>query len=111
MSSKVQQSVCSDCVTYAKSRIKFNTLNAFNNVNNNKSNENETTYKVSKTTADMLNILREFVSWQDKAISLFEGREQGDEVIEATVATFDSIRGTIAANVEQNLCNLQSGRI
>ena len=80
-------------------------------MNNNKSNENKTTYKVSKTTADMLNILREFVSWQDKAISLFEGREQGDEVIEAKVATFDSIRGAIAANVEQNLCNLQSGRI
>lgn len=80
-------------------------------MNNNKSNENKTTYKVSKTTADMLNILREFVSWQDKAISLFEGREQGDEVIEATVATFDSIREAIAANVEQNLCNLQSGRI
>ena len=32
MSCKVQQSVCSDCVTYAKSRIKFNTLNTFNNV-------------------------------------------------------------------------------
>lgn len=80
-------------------------------MNNNKSNENETTYKVSKTTADMLNILREFVSWQDKAISLFEGREQGNEVIEATVATFNSIKEAIAANIEQNLCNLQSGRI
>ena len=32
MSSKVQKSVCSDCETYAKSRIKFNTLNTFNNV-------------------------------------------------------------------------------
>ena len=32
MSSKVQQSVCSDCVTYVKSRIKFNTFNTFNNV-------------------------------------------------------------------------------
>ena len=32
MSCKVQQSVCSDCVTYEKSRIKFNTLNTFNNV-------------------------------------------------------------------------------
>lgn len=80
-------------------------------MNNNKSNENETTYKVSKTTTNMLNILREFVSWQDKAISLFESKEQGDEVIEATVATFDSIKGAIAANVEQNLCNLQSDRI
>lgn len=80
-------------------------------MNSNKSNENETTYKVSKTTADMLNILREFVSWQDKAISLFEGKKQGDEVIEATVATFNSIKEAIAANVEQNLCNLQSGRI
>lgn len=29
---KVQQSVFSDCVTYAKSRINFNTLNTFNNV-------------------------------------------------------------------------------
>ena len=35
MSCKVQQSVCSDCVTYAKSRIKFNTLNTFNNVEKN----------------------------------------------------------------------------
>ena len=33
MSCKVQQSVCSDCVTYVKSRIKFNTFNTFNNVN------------------------------------------------------------------------------
>nr|DAH72239.1 MAG TPA: hypothetical protein [Caudoviricetes sp.] len=80
-------------------------------MNNNKSNENETTYKVSKTTTDMLNILREFVSWQDKAISLFEGKEQGDEVIEATVATFDSIRGAIAANVEQNIENLDNTTI
>ena len=34
MSCKVQQSVCSDCVTYVKSRIKFNTFNTFNNVTN-----------------------------------------------------------------------------
>lgn len=80
-------------------------------MNNNKSNGNKTTYKVSKTTADMLNILREFVSWQDKAISLFEGKEQGNEVIEATVATFDSIRGAIAANVEQNIENLDNTTI
>ena len=32
MSYKVQQSVCSDCVTYVKSIIKFNTFNTFNNV-------------------------------------------------------------------------------
>ena len=32
MSCKVQQSICSDCVTYAKSKIKFNTFNTFNNV-------------------------------------------------------------------------------
>lgn len=32
MSCKVQQSVCSDCVTYVKSRIKFNTFNTFDNV-------------------------------------------------------------------------------
>ena len=32
MSSKVQQSVFSDCVTYEKSRIVFNYFNTFNNV-------------------------------------------------------------------------------
>ena len=32
MSCKVQQSVCSDCVTYEKSRINFNHINTFNNV-------------------------------------------------------------------------------
>ena len=32
MSSKVQQSVCSDCLTYEKSRIDFNYFNTFNNV-------------------------------------------------------------------------------
>lgn len=32
MSCKVQQSVCSGCVTYAKSRIDFNNFNTFNNV-------------------------------------------------------------------------------
>ena len=32
MSCKVQKSVCSDCVTYVKNRIKFNTFNTFNNV-------------------------------------------------------------------------------
>ena len=39
MSCKVQQSVCSDCVTYVKSRIKFNTFNTFNNVDENFSNK------------------------------------------------------------------------
>ena len=32
MSCKVQQSVCSDCVTYVKSGVKFNAFNTFNNV-------------------------------------------------------------------------------
>ena len=32
MSCKIQQFVCSDCVTYAKSRINFNHINTFNNV-------------------------------------------------------------------------------
>ena len=43
MSCKVQQSVCSDCVTYAKSKIKFNTFNTFNNV------EQKTEIKVAGT--------------------------------------------------------------
>ena len=43
MSCKVQQSVCSDCVTYAKSKIKFNTFNTFNNV------EQKTEIKVEGT--------------------------------------------------------------
>ena len=32
MSCKVHQSVCSDCVTYEKSRMDFNNINTFNNV-------------------------------------------------------------------------------
>ena len=41
MSCKVQQSVCSDCVTYVKSRIKFNTFNTFNNVEQRKFSERD----------------------------------------------------------------------
>ena len=51
MSSKVQQSVCSDCVTYAKSRIDFNHFNTFNDVKNYVSG-------VRKSIADMLAALR-----------------------------------------------------
>ena len=51
MSSKVQQPVCSDCVTYAKSRIDFNYFNTFNDVKNYVSG-------VRKSVADMLAALR-----------------------------------------------------
>ena len=54
MSSKVQQSVCSDCVTYAKSRIDFNHFNTFNDVKNYVSG-------VRKSVADMLAALRRSV--------------------------------------------------
>ena len=52
MSCKVQQSVCSDCVTYVKSRIKFNTFNTFNNVRIRNSIWYETRIKYQKTMED-----------------------------------------------------------
>ena len=60
MSCKVQQSVCSDCVTYAKSKIKFNTFNTFNNV------EQKTEIKVAGT---------------DKVFATHVGDIQSDEEI------------------------------
>ena len=60
MSCKVQQSVCSDCVTYAKSKIKFNTFNTFNNV------EQKTEIKVEGT---------------DKVFATHVGNVQSDEEI------------------------------
>ena len=60
MSCKVQQSVCSDCVTYAKSKIKFNTFNTFNNV------EQKTEIKVEGT---------------DKVFATHVGDIQSDEEI------------------------------
>ena len=60
MSCKVQQSVCSDCVTYAKSKIKFNTFNTFNNV------EQKTEIKVAGT---------------DKVFATHVGNIQSDEEI------------------------------
>ena len=60
MSCKVQQSVCSDCVTYAKSKIKFNTFNTFNNV------EQKTEIKVEGT---------------DKVFATHVGNIQSDEEI------------------------------
>ena len=53
MSCKVQKSVCSDCVTYVKSRIKFNTFNTFNNVmflniNEKKEKANAISYKIDE---------------------------------------------------------------
>ena len=60
MSCKVQQSVCSDCVTYAKSKIKFNTFNTFNNV------EQKTEIKVAGT---------------DKVFATHVGNVQSDEEI------------------------------
>ena len=60
MSCKVQQSICSDCVTYAKSKIKFNTFNTFNNV------EQKTEFMVAGT---------------DKVFATHVGNVQSDEEI------------------------------
>lgn len=81
-------------------------------MNNDKStNNSEVVFTVSNTTSDMLNILRDFIKLQERAISLFEDKEEGENVIDATVATVYAIRDAIAANVKQNIENLDNATI
>ena len=68
MSSKVQQSVCSDCVTYAKSRIKFNTFNTFNNVQDVK-----ITFRVRVSDDDSRVIITEPTMTDSISFSVFMG--------------------------------------
>ena len=68
MSSKVQQSVCSDCVTYAKSRIKFNTFNTFNNVE-----KDQIIYDKRKAMGESIRAMRTAQGWEQEQLAQIAG--------------------------------------
>lgn len=81
-------------------------------MNDNKStNNSEVVFTVSNTTSDMLCLLRDCIKLQDRAISLLEDKEEGENVINATIATVRAIRDAIAVNIEQNIENLDNATI
>lgn len=81
-------------------------------MNDNKStNNSEVVFTVSNTTSDMLCLLRDCMKLQERAISLFEDKEEGENVINATIATVRALRDAIAVNIEQNIENLDNTTI
>ena len=72
MSSKVQQSVCSDCVTYAKSRIKFNTFNTFSNVEQRKFSERD--FPALVEARRYTELLRSMEAGRDALLAFPDGR-------------------------------------
>nr|DAH40049.1 MAG TPA: hypothetical protein [Caudoviricetes sp.] len=81
-------------------------------MNDNKStNNSEIVFTISNTTSDMLCLLRDCMKLQERAISLFEDKEEGENVINATVATVRAIRDAIAVNIELNIENLDNATI
>lgn len=78
-------------------------------MNNNKSiNNSEIVFTISNTTSEMLNLLRDFLKLQERAISLFEDKEEGQDVIDATADTVRAIRDAVAVNIGQNMENLDN---
>lgn len=81
-------------------------------MNNNKSiNNSEIVFTISNTTSEMLNLLRDFLKLQERAISLFEDKEEGQDVIDATADTVRAIRDAVAVNIGQNIENLDNTMI
>lgn len=80
-------------------------------MNDNKSTNNKVVFTVSNTTSDMLNLLRDCINLQERAISLFEDKVEGENVINATIANVRAIRDAIAVNIEQNIENLDNATI
>ena len=82
-------------------------------MNDNKSiNNSEVVFTVSNTTSEMLNLLRDFLKLQEWAFRVFEDKcEEGQDVIDATVATAHAIRDAVAVNIEQNIENLDNTTI
>lgn len=78
-------------------------------MNDNKSiNNSEIVFTISNTTSEMLNLLRDFLKLQERAISLFEDKEEGQDVIDATADTVRAIRDAVAVNIGQNIENLDN---
>ena len=81
-------------------------------MNDNKSiNNSEVVFTISNTTSEMLNLLRDFLKLQERAIRLFEDKKGGENVIDATVDTVRAIRDAVAVNIEQNIENLDNTTI
>lgn len=81
-------------------------------MNDNKStNNSEIVFTLSNTTSEMLNLLRDFLKLQERAIRLFGDKEGGENVIDATVDTVRAIRDAVAVNIEQNIENLDNTTI
>ena len=82
-------------------------------MNNDKStNNSEIVFTVSNTTSEMLNLLRDFLKLQERAIKTFEDKgEEGGNVIDATIDTVRAIREAVAVNIEQNIENLDNATI
>ena len=79
---------------------------------NNNINNSKVVFTVSNTTSEMLNLLRDFLKLQERAIRLFEDKgEEGQDVIDATVATAHAIRDAVAVNIEQNIENMDNTTI
>lgn len=78
-------------------------------MNDNKStNNSKIVFTISDTTSEMLNLLRDFLKLQERAISLFEDKEEGQDVIDATADTVRAIRDAVAVNIGQNIENLDN---
>lgn len=78
-------------------------------MNTNTANNNTTAaeFTISSTTADMLRLLRDFAKLQERAIALYEGKAEGENVIDATVAVVHSMQDAIAANIGATLLETQ----
>lgn len=78
-------------------------------MNTNTADNNKRTFTVSDTTAEMLNLLHDFMALQSRMIALFEDKDEN--VIDATVATFNAMRNAIAENVKNNIEDVASMQI
>lgn len=75
-------------------------------------NNSEVVFTVSNTTSGMLNLLRDCIKLQERAIKMFEDKgEEGGNVIDATIDTVRAIRDAVAVNIEQNIENLDNTTI
>lgn len=60
-------------------------------------------FVISKKTEDMLVLLHEFVSFQERYISMFEDKKGGEDVISATSELYDKMQDAIAASIRETL--------
>lgn len=62
------------------------------------------TYEISKRTNNMLDLLREFMAWQHKAIALFEeGTSEEQDVLLTAGDLVNELQGAISGNIKETL--------